>query len=136
MSMVLSTLMSLSGAAMGAGRDNGPTMPGVPLSEAIEMLRSELDTALTSGDGQRVRFDLPEVTLTLSVVATNETKGEAGVRWWVVNAGGSTASGYQQTQTLTLTLRPKHVSADGQAADLQVRATDTASGARFRGMSS
>ena len=108
---------------MGAEVDHVPVQPGVPLSEAIEMLRSELQKASELGEGHSVRFDVPEVTVALSVVATKGADGKAGLHWWVIDAGGSAKWSTQQTQTLTLTLRPKQVT-DSGTTDLRVNAPD------------
>ena len=106
---------------------SAPPLPGVPLSEAIESLRSELDQALTAGEGKRVHFAIPEVTLVLTVGMTTEALGKAGVHWWVIDAGGSASYSKEQTQTLTLTLRPQRDNADGTVSDLRVGAADAES---------
>lgn len=100
---------------------------GVAVSDAIEMLRAELDRALDLGAGKRVQFNVPEITVVLTVVATTEAEGHAGVRWWVIDAGGSATWSDQQTQTLTLTLRPTMTTPGGTTSDLRVKAKDSES---------
>jgi hypothetical protein len=104
------------------------SQPGVSVSEAIEVLRSELEAAFLSGSGRAVRFAVPEAVVTLSVVATREAGADARVRWWVVDGGGSASWTREQTQTLQLTLRPQRVLPDGSAEDLTVGASDTEGG--------
>ena len=99
------------------------------MSEAIEVLRSELEAAYLSGSGRAVRFAVPEAVVTLSMVATREIGAEAKVQWWVVEGGGSASWTREQTQTLQLTLRPQRVLEDGSVEDLTVAAEDIEGGA-------
>jgi Trypsin-co-occurring domain 2 len=103
----------------------GKSDPGVPVADAIELLRDELEAALKKGADRPVQFGVSDVRLTVSVVAAKS--GEAGgkIRWWVVEAGGSGTWSREVTQTLTLTLHPERVSPDGTRSPLQVGAIDT-----------
>ena len=98
--------------------------PGVPVADAIEMLRDELETALGKGAGRSVQFGVSDVTLTVNVVA-GKTKDAVGkIRWWVVEAGGSGTWSREVTQTLVLTLHPQQVKSDGTRVPLEVGAED------------
>ncbi|CCK30570.1 hypothetical protein BN159_6191 [Streptomyces davaonensis JCM 4913] len=79
----------------------------VGLSDAIEGLRAELESARRAGAGKAVRFEVAEVTVTLEAVASRERDGSGRVQWWVLNLGGGMRSGAQETQTVTLRLVPK-----------------------------
>ena len=98
--------------------------PGVPVAEAIERLREELETALDAGAGHRVQFGLGDVTLTVSAVAGKAMDGSGKVRWWIVEAGGGMSRSSQAAQTLVLTLRPQFVDEYGHRTDLHVTAKD------------
>lgn len=87
--------------------------PGVPIADAIEYLRAELESALLKGSAQQVRFSIPTVSVTLSVVASRGSDVNAKVRWWVVEAGGGAKWTREQTQTVELTLRPVQVDEHG-----------------------
>ena len=63
--------------------------PGVPVADAIELLRDELEAALAKGAGRPVQFRVPDVTLTVSVVAGKSKDAVGKIRWWVIEAGGS-----------------------------------------------
>jgi hypothetical protein len=90
------------------------------LSTALEGLRQELQVAWEAGQGQRVRFRVSEVSLTVEAVASRQRKGGAKVRWWLVEAGGEAGRSSETTQTLTLALTPSVYDDHGRAAPLDV----------------
>lgn len=98
---------------------------GVPVADAIELLRSELESALAQGQGRRVQFGVSDVSLTLSVVASRSRGVDGKLRWWVVEAGGSAGSSRELTQTLVLTLQPQLIGPDKSRGPLEVGADDT-----------
>lgn len=98
--------------------------PGVPVADAIEMLRNELETALAKGAGRAVQFGVSDVTLTVSVVAGKSKDAVGKIRWWVVEAGGSGTWSSEATQSLVLTLHPELVKKDGARVPLEVGAED------------
>jgi Trypsin-co-occurring domain 2 len=99
--------------------------PGIPVADAIEVLRDELEAALTKGAGRPVQFGVSDVTLTVNVVASKSKGGQGKIRWWVVEAGGSATWSREVTQTLVLTLHPERVRPDGTRVPLDVAAEDT-----------
>lgn len=88
-------------------------MANIDLADAIEALRAGLMAAADKGDGQRMRFALEPVELTLEVAVTRE--GNAGIRWWVIEAGGGASA--VATQRLTLRLAPMWETASGELTD-------------------
>jgi hypothetical protein len=84
------------------------------LAGAIAALRLELLEAWRAGAGERLRFRPAPVELTLQVAVTREGKVDAGVRWWVVSAGGEASRGSTVTQTVKLTLDPVFVDERGR----------------------
>ena len=76
------------------------------LSAALEALREELEAAWKRSADSTVRFVVNNVTLTLEAVARRDVEGSGKIRWWLVEAGGSTSAGTEATQTLVLTLTP------------------------------
>lgn len=99
--------------------------PGIPVADAIELLRDELEMALEKGAGRSVQFGVSDVTLTVSVVAGKSKDAVGRIRWWVVEAGGSGTWSRDVTQTLVLTLHPVRVGPDGTRAPLNVGAVDS-----------
>jgi Trypsin-co-occurring domain 2 len=101
---------------------------GIPLSEAIETLRSELQRAWEDGAGQRIQFGVSEMSLTISLVAAKQRDASGKVRWWVIEGGVTSGNSSQATQTLTLTLNPLVVDHAGKAAPMQIAGTQAEPG--------
>lgn len=92
----------------------------IDLSAAIEALRSELEEALAASKGQKVSFQVSELTMTLQTVASKDFKAGGKLRWWVVEAGADRGSGHEATQTLELKLLPRVLDKDGRTVPLDV----------------
>ncbi len=90
-------------------------MVGAGLSDVIAKLRDDLSVALAEGEGERMRFELGPIEVTLTVNVTSEGGGKAGIKFWVVEASVdgtvSTATG----QEIKLTLSPKDTLAPNTA---------------------
>ena len=72
----------------------------LPLADAIASLRAE-------------RLDAQAVQLTVEVTATTTGTGRAGIRWWLLEAGGEASHARATTQSVTLTFVPTVPDADG-----------------------
>lgn len=104
----------------------------VPLSAAIGALRNELMHAVWAGqfpyelNGQqrRLRFKSAAVKLTLQVAVTTTGTAKAGVKWWLIDAGGELSREKVATQTVKLTLEPVLFDADGNQVELLIDAPD------------
>jgi hypothetical protein len=90
------------------------------LAKALEALRSELESAWQAGQNHAVRFQASEITLTLSAVARLDKDGSGKIRWYLIEAGGGVKSGRERSQTLTLTLSPVRVDAQGRTSPLEI----------------
>jgi Trypsin-co-occurring domain 2 len=95
------------------GRDGAEGFVG--LASALEVLRSELETAWKAGEGRHVRFHASELTVTLQTVARREREGGGKLRWYVIEAGGGAKAAAEATQTLELTLTPVLYDEHGKA---------------------
>ena len=78
----------------------------IGLASALEVLRSELEAAWAAGQGQRVRFRVSQLTVTMQAVARREREAGGKLRWYVLEAGGAAKSSAEAVQTLELTLSP------------------------------
>ena len=123
----------------GAGRvaeESSVVVPkgAVPLSTAIGALRNELMHAVWAGqfpyelDGQQrvLRFKPAAVEVTLQVAVTTTGSAKAGVKWWLIEAGGELAREKVATQTVKLTLAPALFDATGNQVELLIDAADDA----------
>jgi Trypsin-co-occurring domain 2 len=106
----------------------------VPLSAAIGALRTELMHAVWAGqfpyqvDGQQrwLRFKSSAVEVTLQVAVTSTGSARAGVKWWLIEAGGAWSREKVATQTVKLTLEPILFDESGNQVELLIDAPDDA----------
>ncbi|MFJ5881482.1 trypco2 family protein [Kitasatospora cineracea] len=102
-----------------------PSENMVGLADAIEALRVELLRAWGGGGVRALRFKPAPVELTVQVAVTDGKKGTAGVKWWVVQAGGELSRQSVATQTLKLVLEPVAFTPDGQQSEFFVSDVDS-----------
>jgi hypothetical protein len=77
------------------------------LSEVIKELRRELQTAITDGAGEALRFELGAIDLEVTV-AVEKTGGAHGkVRFYVFELGADGSMSNTSTQRIKLTLQPR-----------------------------
>lgn len=83
--------------------------PGLGLADVVAQLRADLAAAIAQGENERLRFEVGQVELDLSVTVTRSGTAKAGVRFWVVEAGGEGSVSKESVQRLHLTLQPRDV---------------------------
>jgi hypothetical protein len=117
-----------------SGSDSGrPLEAGVSLSAAIGALRDELIHAVWAGqfpyqlNGQRrtLRFKPAPIEVSLQVAVTGTGTAKAGVKWWLIEAGGELAREKASTQTVKLTLEPVMFDEKGQQVELLIDEEDS-----------
>lgn len=86
---------------------------GVPVSKAIEALRSELEAAMDAGKDRKLRFEATAIEVELQASVTLGAEAGAGIKWWLVDASAKGSAERATTQVIRLTLTPKVVSDDG-----------------------
>ena len=79
-------------------------MERLELAETVEALRAELARAAAAGAGAGFQFPVAGVQLEFHVAVTKTGEGRAGVRFWVVELGGSGSYAREEIQTVTVTL--------------------------------
>ena len=87
-------------------------MGGVELASVVRQLRAELNEALADAQGERLRFELGPVEMSLSVTVGREAAPGAKVRFWVIEAGADARLSREAVQEIKLVLTP----VDTQAA--------------------
>lgn len=103
--------------------DNG--LPGgIGLAEAIEALRMELTAAMITGTGQSIRFKPGPVELTVQAALTKSIGGNAGIKWWLIEAGADASRQTAVTQTLKISLQPAVLNSRGEWVDVQISGRD------------
>lgn len=98
------------------------------MSAAIGALRDELTRAWWDGRDGSVRFKPSPVELTLQVAVTSAGKGNAGVRWWLIELGGEVSRESVVTQTVKVTLEPMMFDESGQPLEFLIDAAEMPAG--------
>jgi len=78
----------------------------IALSDAIEVLRDELQKSMDKGEGEKLRFEIQEMELELNYTVSREGEGKAGIKFWLVEAGVGGTIGDSTSQTVRLKLKP------------------------------
>jgi hypothetical protein len=88
----------------------------VPLAEAVEALRSELEVVIAAGKDRGVKFEATSIEVELQATVTGSASASAGIKWWLIDAGAEAGVERATTQTIKLTLVPKAVSPNGEVS--------------------
>jgi hypothetical protein len=75
----------------------------IELGEVI----GELQSAMSAGAGEPLRFELGPVELEATVAVEKGGSGSAKVRFWVVELGGDASVSQSSTQRIKLVLQPR-----------------------------
>ncbi|WP_426320078.1 trypco2 family protein [Microbacterium sp. E-13] len=79
-------------------------MNEIGLVETISALRAELAEAVENGRDTDIQFPVTGVEIEFHVGVTRGGEGNAGVKFWVVELGGSASLQQESVQTVTITL--------------------------------
>ncbi len=101
---------------------------GVDLAEAVEALRSQLGRAMDGAPARGLRFRPGPVELTVQAALTKGMGGNAGIRWWLIQAGGDISRQSVVTQTLKISLQPVVVNDEGKVVDALISGVEDPSG--------
>jgi hypothetical protein len=86
-------------------------MDDLGLASVVRQLRAELNEALAEADGERLRFELGPVELSLKVTIGREVAPGAKIRFWVIEAGTDAKVSREAVQDIKLVLSPRDVTA-------------------------
>lgn len=79
----------------------------IELTELIGKLRTDLEAAMTEGEGRRLKFKVEMVELELKVTATRTADVKGGIEFWVLSAGGSGKVESENVQSIKVRLAPQ-----------------------------
>jgi len=79
---------------------------GVELASVVRQLRAELNEALEGAEGERLRFELGPVEMSLRVTVGQEAAPGAKVRFWVIEASADAKLSRESVQEIKLVLTP------------------------------
>lgn len=86
-------------------------MDGLELASVLRQLRTELNEAMDDAEGERLRFELGPVQLSLTVTVGREATPGAKIRFWVVEAGADAKISREAAQDIKLVLTPRDMKA-------------------------
>ncbi|WP_371667177.1 hypothetical protein OG985_05940 [Streptomyces sp. NBC_00289] len=81
-----------------------PQESGLQLSQMISALRDELEQAQLNAQEAHLRFGISGVEVEADVQVSKEWEGRGGVKFWVIEAGGSRTRGNSTSQHIKLAL--------------------------------
>lgn len=86
-------------------------MGSLELASVVRQLRRELNEAMGDAEGERLRFELGPVELSLKVTIGREATPGAKVRFWVIEAGAGAKVSREAAQEIKLVLNPRDTKA-------------------------
>jgi hypothetical protein len=92
-------------------RSEGAGVAGLELASVVRQLRAELNEAMDDAEGERLRFELGPVELSLTVTVGKEATPGAKIRFWVVEAGVEAKISRESAQDIKLMLTPRDTKA-------------------------
>jgi hypothetical protein len=102
-------------------------MGGLELASVVRQLRAELNEAMDEAEGERLRFELGPVELSLTVTVGREATPGAKIRFWVIEAGAGAKVSREAVQDIKLVLTPRDLEAplgpDGKPASPLISGT-------------
>jgi Trypsin-co-occurring domain 2 len=102
-------------------------MAGLELASVVRQLRAELNEAMDEAEGERLRFELGPVELSLTVTVGRDATPGARIRFWVIEAGAEARISREAVQDIKLVLTPRDMTAplgpDGKPAAPLIRGT-------------
>ncbi|MGI8330395.1 trypco2 family protein [Actinomadura scrupuli] len=82
-------------------------MPGAELAVVVAGIREELTRALHQASDQRLRFELGDIELELTVAVTQDSKVDGGIKVYVLNFGAAEHTSTVTTHRLKINLKPR-----------------------------
>lgn len=84
----------------------------IGLQEAIAALRAELIESVVASQGERLRFEVGEITMEFQIEVERSAEAKGGIQFWVVELGGGGAVKDKDMHKVVVPLKP--VRADGK----------------------
>ena len=81
-------------------------MAALELASTVAALRRELVDAVAAAEDEPILFPVGEITVHFQVTVSREAEANAGVKFWVVEAGAAGSLTREQVHTVTVTLAP------------------------------
>lgn len=79
----------------------------IALADAITALRAELTRSIASSTDEELRFEVGQITVEFQMEVERSTSASAGVKFWVLQAGGIAAGRQREIHKLVVPLTPR-----------------------------
>ena len=76
------------------------------LSTMIQYLRKEIEIAQENASASNIKFTMGEVEMELNVEISASEKGKAGVKFWIIEAGGELANSNKAAHKIKIKMTP------------------------------
>jgi len=86
----------------------------IGLSEAISALRSDLEKSMKEGEGHPLRLEVQSLDLELQATVALSGTGNAGIKWWLIDASAEGTVQRENVQTVKISLKPIHTDGPSQ----------------------
>jgi hypothetical protein len=103
--------VGFAGLGVSAAPERGGVVAGLELASVVRQLRAELNEAMDDAEGERLRFELGPIELSLTVTVGREATPGAKIRFWVVEAGADAKVSRESAQEIKLVLTPQDTKA-------------------------
>ena len=78
----------------------------IGLQEAITALRTELIESIVASQGERLRFEVGEITMEFQIEVERSAEAKGGIKFWVVDLGGGGAAKDKNVHKVVIPLKP------------------------------
>jgi hypothetical protein len=83
-------------------------MSKIELEHVVDELRKALWSAIKKAGDDELAFQVGDIEVEFSVAVTNEAGANAGVKFWVIELGGSASHAQAETQKIKFSLTPMY----------------------------
>ncbi|MFP4008863.1 MAG: trypco2 family protein, partial [Spirulinaceae cyanobacterium] len=78
----------------------------IGLQDAIAALRAELIQSITASQGEKLRFEVGEITMEFQIELERSADAKGGIKFWVVELGAGGAIKDKDVHKVVIPLKP------------------------------
>lgn len=78
----------------------------IGLQEEIAALRTELIESIVASQGERLRFEVGEITMEFQIEVERSAEANGGIKFWVVELGGGRTARDKNVHKVVIPLKP------------------------------
>jgi hypothetical protein len=81
----------------------------IGLQEAIAALRTELIESIVASQGERLRFEVGQITMEFQIEVERSAEAKGGIKFWVVELGGGGTAKDKNVHKVVIPLKPADI---------------------------